>query len=377
MSTNSTPLSSSSIAAKAYNIASNALYRHTGKAEFASFQEGMRGIDTIRNTIYMPEFESHGYSFVTRPKLNLTTTSIRQDRIMSLLDSLDPQTVPFAIRALLDTNLINEYKIDTNTSQFFNKLNPFIPMLTNRLVSLSGFPDPTIDIETTEGGFFSESITYPKGHDQLTKNYDLSATYNDTHGSPIMILFMIWTRYLHLITRGVMSQYMEDIEARRMGFTSSIYRFVMDPSNRYITKWGKATGCFPRSIPLGAYFNYDANASAIETSMNMSVPFTVAGRIEYLDPIILREFNMLMERRCYNIKQWETAHDEKRMALNFRCIPYIDLDSGSNELMWKYDPNDEENKRVLNELSDMGDSISKLKPIPAGDVYDELGILTI
>jgi len=311
----------------------------------------------------MSEYETHGFSFITRPKLNLTTTNIRQDRIMSLLDTLDPQTTAFAIRASLDTNLVREYNLSTSNSQFFNNLNPFIPILTNRLVTLNGWPDPTIDVETTDGGYFSESITIPKGHDQLTKNYDISATFNDVQGSPILTTMLMWTRYLALITRGVMMQYMEDIEARRMGFTSSIYRFILDPSNRYITKWAKATGCFPRSVPLGAYFNYDVKSASIESSMNLAIPFSAGGKIEYFDPIILREFNMLVERRCGNIKDWKNARDDERIKLNFKCLPYIDVESGSNELLWKYDhENGEIVDTMLTNLDTYDDKMNMFEP---------------
>ncbi len=323
-----------------------ALYMNTGSRRFSTFQDAMFGIDSIRNTVYMPEMEGHGFTFITRPKLNLSDSSLKTDRVLSLLNTRDSQSITFALRALLDTRFTGLYNIPTSTSLFLNDSNPFIPVLSNRLLSLNGWPDPTLDVETTEGGFFSESITYPKGHDQLTRNYDISATFSDLQGSIIHILFLIWIRWIHLATRGRVSAYMEDIENRRLSFTSSIYRFVMDPSNRFITKWAKATGCFPRSVPTGAYFNYDANASNVDVAMNMSVPFTVAGKVEYMDPIILQEFNMLVDRRksAYHL---EAAHNEKRMRLNFKCMPYIDIVNGTNELKWLYDPKDVDVSKIL------------------------------
>jgi len=312
------------------------LYSNVGGGKYTAFHDCIYGIDHTRNTIYMPEYENHGISFFTRPKLNLTSSSLRTDRTLSLLDTLDTSSIAFAIRAQLDTNLTKYYKLSTDKSPFFNRENPFIPMLSNRLLTLNGWPDWMLDVETSEGGFFSESITYPKGHDQLTRNYDLQASFADIQGSVVLILFTMWFQYIHLVTRGTVMAYMEDIESRRMGFTSSIYRFVMDPSNRYILKWGKATGCYPRSVPLGAYFNFDSNAGHVESSMNLSIPFTVAGRVEYYDPIILKEFNMLVERSCTSIKNWPIATPEQKMLLNHQCIPYIDLESGSNELQWRY-----------------------------------------
>ena len=364
----------------------NLLYQRNGGRQLTTFADAMYGIDNIKNSMYMPEMEGHGFTFITRPKLNLSPTSVRGDRILAMLDNADPTTIAFGIRAMLDTKFPNLFNIDTGTSPYFNRNNPFISILTNRLVSLNGWPDPTLDIETMEGGFFSESITYPKGSDMLARNYDLSSTFSDVQGSPIYILMLMWTRWIMLATRGKVTAYMEDIEGRRMCFTSSIYRFVMDPSNRYITKWAKATGCFPRSIPLGAFFNYEANASNVDVSMNLTIPFTVAGKVEYMDPIILREFNMLVEKSTgansnavpgqsstadtaatggiaafpsvisqYDPSQIVSATNKNysasmydRMALNFRCLPYIDLSYGSNELQWRYDPADTIATSLLN-----------------------------
>lgn len=312
------------------------LYQNVGSRQFSTFEDSLHGFDSIRNTIYMPETEHHGFTFFTRPKLNLSTPSIRSDRILSLLDTLDTQTVAFTIRALLDTKLKELYGISADSSPFFNAASPFIPILSNRLFALNGWPDPTLDVETTEGGFFSESITYPKGHDQLSRNYDISASFVDVQGSVVHNIILMWLRWIHLATRGLVTAYVEDIEQRRMCFTSSIYRFVMDPSSRFITKWAKATGCFPHSVPSGAYFNYDATASHVDVAMNLSVPFTVAGKIEYMDPIILKEFNMLAERYSSNIKNLDNAKESERLLYNFQCLPYIDLTSGTNELLWKF-----------------------------------------
>ncbi len=326
----------------------NMLYSIRGAKKFTTFADSMKGIDSVRNSIYMPEFESHGYTFITRPKLNLTSSSLRQDRILTLLDEKDDvNSIAFAVRALLDTNLTKRYTINNlSNSALYDDLNPFIPILTNRLLTLNGWPDPTLDVETSEGGFFSESITYPKGYDQLTRNYDLSSSFADIQGSVVTMLFTMWIRFISLLTRGIVLPYVEDIEARRMCFTSSIYRFVMDPSNRYIIKWAKATGCFPRSVPLGAFFNYDSNTPNVDISSNLAVPFSVAGKVEYYDPIILREFNIVTERRCSEITGYKRVPDSSvRMMLNYKCIPYIDLTT--NELMWMYNPADKTISDIL------------------------------
>ena len=337
---------------KAYVAVNDALAVTKGKSAFSILHDAMSGIDTVKTGMHMSEIEDHGLTFFTRPRLNLTTNNLRSDRIMMMLDTLEKDTMAYGIRTLLDTDFTSIYN-KSNDSPFVNDTNPFIPMLTNRLVGLSGWPDPVLDVWSSDAGFFSESISYPNGHDQLSKTYDLTATFNDVQGSVILSIFLMWTRYISLVSRGVMVAYMKDIEERRMAFSSGIYRFVLDPSKQYITKWAKATGCFPRSISLGSYFNYDYNASNVEGSMNMSIPIHVMGKIEYMDPIILHEFNMLVEMRNPAVKNFTVATPDERLALNFCCIPYVNMNT--NALEWRYDP---KNQKVIDRMK----SVKKLWP---------------
>lgn len=359
---------------EAYSKIAKSLYASKGNSLNGLFQDSMYGLDSIHGAMHMSEIEDHGLTFFTRPMCNLTSANLKSDRITSMLDSLDPRMIAFAVRAFLDTKFIGNYKIPMKDSLFVNDANPFITILSNRLVGLSGWPDPVLDIFTSDQGFFSESITYPNGWDQLTKAYDLTATFNDIQGSVVLMTILMWTRYLMQVTRGILSAYMEDIEDRRLGFTSSIYRFVMDPSKQYITKWAKATGTFPRSIPLGAYFNYDYNAANVDTSMNMSVPFSVAGKVDYLDPVIFLEFNTLVKRFNPGIESFTVASPQERVKLNHLCLPYIDM--LTNKLEWRFD---EKDARVTERLEMMTTKMEPLKPTavkPAPAVPTEAIIAT-
>lgn len=311
-----------------------ALYKTLGISQTFNIYSAIYGLDNCRRMIFMPDTEHQGYTFITRPRLNLLPTVLRADRILSLLDNDEADSIQMALKIMLDTNLQKQKSISipAELSKYGITSNPFISVLSNRLVSLSGWPDPVLDIETSDGGFFSESMTYPKGHDQLTRNYDLMMSFSDIQGGFIMMLFLIWVRWLTLVVRGVVTPYLSDIEERRMGFTSSVYRFVMDPSNKYITKWAKATGCFPRSTPIGNFFNFDANSSAIEASHNISIPFTVAGKIEYMDPIILKEFNMLIDNFTKGLDKKTAATNDEKLSNNCELMPYIDLTK--NHLKW-------------------------------------------
>lgn len=313
------------------------------------------GVNTM-----LPNHELVGYTFITRPKLNLSATSLRQDRILAMLDTADPQSLPFAIRCYLDTYFTHT-RTDTATliaqCPFFNEESAFLIPLSNNLVSLAGWPDPVVDTETTDGGFFSEDMTIAKGSDRLNRTYDLTLTFRDIQGGFVLALLYMWIRYIELVVRGDVTAYPEDIAARRVNYTCSIYRFIMDPSKQFITKWSKATGCFPKSIPLGNVFNFGEGEKFITSAAQYSVPFT-CNKIEIWDPIIFRDFNTISKRFSSTLRsgaevpidtlpssstQNQPFEFITQASNNFFGVPFIDLVSGFNQLKWMKNPGDTNN----------------------------------
>lgn len=307
------------------------------------------GVNTM-----LPNHEVVGYTFITRPKLNLSTPSLRMDRILSLLDTGNPVSLPFAIRCYLDTFYSGSQGPASQLAlqcPFYNPESPFIIPLTNNLVSLSGWPDPVVETETTEGGFFSEDMTIAKGSDRLNRTYDLTLTFRDIQGGFILALLYMWIRYIELVVRGDTVAYADDINNRRVNYTCSIYRFIMDPSRQFITKWSKATGCFPKSIPVGNVFNFGDGEKFITSSAQYSVNF-VANKVEIFDPIIFRDFNTISKRFSPTISGFpgnnavsvdsttftnnnNTPFQPLTSAENnFVGLPYVDLLDGYNRLLW-------------------------------------------
>lgn len=317
-------------------------FRSAGAGTYHSlFQTLLSQYDRFGVNALMPNHEVVGYTFITRPKLNLSTTSLRQDRILSMIETADPFTLPFAIRCYLDTYYTNRIDMQALIQQcpFFNEESPFIIPLTNNLVSSSGWPDPVLETETTDGGFFSEDLTFVKGSDRLNRTYDITMTFRDIQGGFILALLYIWLRFIELVVRGDTVAYPEDIEARRICYTCSIYRFVLDPSRRYITKWAKATGCFPKTVPIGNVFNFGEREHFIHSAMQYSVPFVV-NKVEIMDPIIFRDFNTISQRFSSTLQSSTAVHAQMIPDNNFIGLPLVDTTSGYNELLWWCQPQD-------------------------------------
>ena len=332
-----------------FSLATQESFRSAGAGTYLStYQTILSRFDRFGVNTLMPNHEMTGYTFITRPKLNFSTTSLRQDRILAMLDTADPGSLQFAIRCYLDTYYSSRRDVTAlaGLCPFFNSESPFLIPLSNNLVSVSGWPDPILEPETTDGGFFSEDMTIAKGSDRLNKTYDITLTFRDIQGGFIMALMWMWIHYIELVIRGDTTAYPEDIAARRINYTCSIYRFVMDPSYRFITKWSKATGCWPRSIPIGNIFNFGDKEKFIHSAAQYSVPFTV-NKVEIMDPIIFRDFNTIIRRFSPTIKN--ATMSGRPIGLvpagmtpddNFIGIPYIDTIGGYNQLNFLCDPVD-------------------------------------
>lgn len=294
-----------------------------------------------------------GFTFITRPRLNLTTANLRQNPVLNTLHSSDPRSVSFMIRALLDSRMSTgsplvfdgpdegAVSMNSNTevmafannalsSPLFDVFNPFLVPVCNGLKGISGFPDFNLEVETTEGDFHNGDFSFVKGGDMNNRTSELSLEFRDTQGSIILSIFYYWCYYMALQAKGVVMAYPDDIYLQRLNYTVSIYRFVTDPSRKQILWWAKATGCFPKSAPVGALFNVSQDEVTISSAANFSIPFA-ANDVKINDPGIILDFNELMRRYCPNIEDPNIYLNADQLGegagTNFIGLPFIETDT--------------------------------------------------
>ena len=290
--------------------------------------------DRFKRSMVTPNAVFSGHTFFTRPRLCLQDWNIIADRKFGSLRTEDPTSIPYAIRCYLDPTWAA--LANSSICPLFDRCNPFLVPLTNALKSISGFNDPALVTETTDGGFFSEDQTSVIGGDRLARTYDLNCMFRDVQGSAILAIIDYWCQYMANLQDGSMQQYADAIDANRMDYTVSIYRFLMDRTDRYITRWCKCTGCYPVSPPSGVSFNLNEGEFMVNAATNLNVPFK-ANRIEYDDPVILREFNMLVRRYARNGNSPFTGTIQafaQSPTNNFSGIPYIRATANGYELLW-------------------------------------------
>lgn len=289
----------------------------------------MSGLDRFNHLSMPPNAVHYGYTFITRPRLCLTQSALDKNVEFVPLGTGTPDSLQFAIRCLLDTKFCNgEGEKLAESSKLIDTANPFLTPICNALTGISNFPDPVIDTVTTDSGFFSEDHTSAVGYDMLNKSYDLTLSFRDPQFGPIASLMYYWILYIGLVAKGYMPAYADDIQQLRLNYTVSIYRFLTDPTKQNIVAYAKATGCFPKSVPIGSMFDFSESQHFVSTAGDFSVPFT-ANKIEYNNPHIITDFNRLVER--YHDHRVGGAEDLIRNKAtlrpiaqnNYMGLPYI------------------------------------------------------
>lgn len=277
---------------------------------------------------------NYGYTFITRPRLNMSTGNLLSHPVTALLGDYDPNSVAFMIRMLLDTRassprgqkLFNRKDVKEDSdlrtcagkSGLLDIYNPFFTPLCNGLTGIAGWPDFNLEAATMGEDFHSGDFTFIKGCDFQLRTTELTLEFMDVQGSIILSCIFYWCLMMALQAKGVCEAYPDDIYLQRLNYTVSIYRFITDSTRRKILWWSKATGCFPKSAPIGRLFDVSNGEVTISAAKAFSIPFT-ANVVEYNNPGILYDFRRLM--RNYN-----NDFDNKDA---WRIIPDADSITGS------------------------------------------------
>ncbi len=278
----------------------------------------------------MDNYLRTGYLFMTRPELNLQPTNLKQDRIMNVLNSWNPNSLQYAIRAYLDSRFSRIHADLTAACPFIDYRSPFMTIITNNVTGFTGSPTYQLRDYTEEAGYFGEAQSMPIGSDSYKQPFDINLEVIDPIGGPIEAIMKFWTRYIDLVTQGVMIMYPDQEFERVMNYTVSFYRFIMDPSFRFIKKWAKYTGCFPISRPGASIFDYSAKDIYVDGLRKYSIAFKCgSGHVDEDDPIVIEEFNMLVERyftpiRCLRPDAQDADNDNRTITRSL--IPYDRID---------------------------------------------------
>ena len=294
-----------------------------------AFQELMYGLDTMpgQGQGLPKNADTQGLVFFTRPTMNLSYDNLALDRRLTPLMNSDPTTYPFMIRALLDP-----YGKTDEVSRFVDSDNVFMPILSNTLLNMSGWPDIVGDTYTASEGAQKESWAMFDGDSHNRQVWDSNLTFRNIQGDPITTLMMAWIIYGTGVYQGDLLPYTRMLFENRIDYMSGIYRLVLSANGRYVTKIARTIG-FPYAISIGSAFNYQADQFLNNENDTVTVPFKCIGA-EYQDPILIKEFNHVVAMRNGAIRTGGYQVLKNTEYPLFRRLAYPKIDEETWELKW-------------------------------------------
>jgi hypothetical protein len=297
----------------------------------------LRALNINQNTSNpQTHMENMGYVFFTRPSLNLSYDNIALTRKFTPMLTSDKYSPYRYVRASLD-HINSVYAGGNGDSPWVDPLNPFIPILSNSIETLSGWPNPSIESYTSKAGDMREQWAMVDGVYHIYGVYNLSASFNNPPNDIVAKLFNTWTMYQSLVYAGDIAPYPQPRIQRWIDYQSRIYRFVMDYSRTRIMKWASVGVCYPTTNNDADAMDFDRSKVYNENSARIDQSFLCTGA-EYNDPITLYEFNAAVEimnpsmRPAYRSSRMVKISQGEKLFMNYLAYPYINVIT--NELEW-------------------------------------------
>ncbi len=246
--------------------------------------------------------DRYGFTFFTRPDCNFATSNIMSHRLMNSLTNKDPMSVQRMIRCTLDPELGSAGARGEKagiTSPHVDPHQAFIPILTNTLLSASGWPDLSAPTHTSAAGVYREASSWIDGMPDIYGTYDVTLNFRNIPGNPVIQMFYYWIWYSVLVYLGNLVPNMDNNLNNRIDYMTRIYRLIMDETNQYVTGIYATGASFPTSVPLGALANFEADRGPFNnTNDQLSVTMRCIG-FQSMDDILIDEFN----RTSYQFNQ--------------------------------------------------------------------------
>ncbi len=236
--------------------------------------------------------DMYGFTFFTRPQLNLSRINITNYRGFYNLLTNNPTSYQMFTRMMLDPRL--GFNGGTNggglKSPFIDNENPFISILTNNTVSLSGWPDLSVPTHTSEAGLYGEEHSFVDGVTNHFESFDMDVTFKNTKGNPLIYLFYIWIKYESLVFEGILNPYLDMITENEIDYNTRIYRVILDQQKRYVTYIAATGASFPVNVPTGNLFDFNVDTPFNTKNSEINIRFRSLGFTAFED-ILKLEFN--------------------------------------------------------------------------------------
>lgn len=243
-----------------------------------------------RKVLLDPLTTGYHYMFVTSPELPISYTS------PSLIGGN-----PAAAKSALDYNrkALNIDGVSIYNDHIVNSLagseNNFIPMLTNRSLSIVASDDVlnTIDYSETWNKY-KIMLGNTAKDSRISGNFSIN--YAEDSALTIMKMHKLWMDYIEKAFMGecvsggvLLGNDLMSNEKRTIDYVVSVYHFSTMPDGETLTHWCRYTGVFPIKTPWSEFTSEDSNAE-IKRSIPIEYQFSYK---EDMSVYVLRDFNLL------------------------------------------------------------------------------------
>jgi len=325
-----------------------------------AISNNMYGINSEGTAVVPVARDTYGKVFFVRPQLNLTMSNLEQVREFSSLATDKTNSVHAYIRRMLDPRLAaggagtGIWK--ENPSALVDVQQAFIPVLSNNLTELSGWPDPIVPTYTSKKGLRGEEWGIVDGNIDTYGSFDMEVTFRNTREEPILHMMDVWTRYMTLSFEGVVNKYLDYIINREIDYNTRIYVILLDETYTYV-KHIAATGVsWPINVPYGSKFDYSSGKKYNDRNKEITIRFKSLGAI-YDGNILTYTFNQTVGifhsgMRALNMGKTHSMEKVPKpllAAFSYRSYPRIN--SNTLELEWWVDKNSNSYKRIVSILS--------------------------
>lgn len=295
----------------------------------------MHGINhELRNPILKNIPEGDAYVFFTKPYFNMRAANLRGDRrTTNLITTGVYNNVQTFIRQTLDPDLV----FNGGSCDMVDRNSPWIPLLSNTLKSMSGWPDRVQPIFTSTPGARGEQYSMADGIIETNGRFDLTMQFEKMDGRINERLLETWMLMTSLQVDGKVWPYPWQEAYFEKNYDTSIYVLIMDSTNRLVIDIARVISAFPINDNKGSGFNINNKKTDKPTEFSIRFECNI---VEYSDPIDFYEFNLTTAR--WNLDIFNLIFNgnsgnlvkipRNELSKHTSLIPYID--TSTNELVW-------------------------------------------
>jgi hypothetical protein len=256
---------------------------------------------------FEPHVTGNLHLFLTRPFCNFSPNNIdMNDFIKTICYSAEGCCILASLMApfgknsagnmLVDTESDETY-IDSNGKRRFSNIQahglttlgrtPFIPIVSNLSISLSGIKDLIMDKYEYDGDQAGNKTSDAMGLNSYRESSEFSATYYESRTLSITALHYVWLLYMDAIGKGTMSMTEDHMRDRIYDYMASLYWFVTGYDGMSIVLYGRQTGVFPLNVPISSLIPSERGTP---TDPKITINYH-CNHSEVLNPSILFDFN--------------------------------------------------------------------------------------